>query len=658
MSPLKSVRYFLNKNKIIKSISIIHIVFILIFLPITFLIVKQELDLRPNLFEEIKKFAKSINFVKPPVVVAQVIWDWGAKDASLSCSFVNNNLELLASWRNQIIPLKNTILNIISGGQSRYFKNYTTSPYINSTYISVTIKSGVDGATASWGEGAYYILQVTNCRIDPSGDGCDARFDINNTSSTTCPIAPTPTPTSTPTPMPTPTMKPASPTNPLTPIPNFSENFFITKLYSVSGSIFIDNDLNGVKNIGELGYDFSNDSSVINISRRNDLSDEDIVPIPRTTFDRINGTYKFDRLASDFYSIIYPVPIGYRITNSLGNSSEFILGAECSISQPPIDLGPSCNAGNIINLNFGITNSLSWFQCYGLNCRFDYGVDNPVPEGKYALVNGTTSNDPGIIFSGTDDLEFGAGGASDKDWMVGNDKFTPSNSGVIRGSYAYVESAMKQSDIEPIIFVNNATDSNQIEFLDINDAGVYKIQGDLNIKTVNLKPFTFAINKNFVILVDGDLTINSKILVPNGSTASFLVKGKITISSSVGEAASDDLCTPSDIINGISIGCSLEGIYIADKDFIISSMGGESIGSNCINNQPELQDLQLKVAGSVIVNAALNPNSSIGRLKNYRDLCIDNKEFPAFTATGRPDLVLNAPALLRYQNAIWQEVAP
>ncbi len=144
--------------------------------------------------------------------------------------------------------------------------------------------------------------------------------------------------------------------------------------------------------------------------------------------------------------------------------------------------------------------------------------------------------------------------------------------------------------------------------------------------------FTFPANKNFVILVNGDLTIKEKIFVPIGSTATFSVKGNIYIDKSVGETLSS------------STTASVEGYYSADQSFIVQGARDCSVGP----------DLRFNEAGAIVVNAGKQG----GAFQLQRDLCTDNNSCPAFSVTERPDMALNAPQLIRSPNLIWQEAAP
>ncbi|MDP2672136.1 MAG: hypothetical protein Q8O68_01345, partial [Candidatus Daviesbacteria bacterium] len=158
--------------------------------------------------------------------------------------------------------------------------------------------------------------------------------------------------------------------------------------------------------------------------------------------------------------------------------------------------------------------------------------------------------------------------------------------------------------------------------------GIYKT-GNLAIDS----PIIFGPG-NFIILVDGDLTINAKITVPVGSTAIFSVSGDIKVNSNLGEAATSD--TP-----------TIEGLYSADRNFYTKN-------PNVDNDCTGIPDKRLNVAGTVVANAGRSGGSFI----NKRDLCAGNTSNPSVSFIERPDFMLNYPSMVKQTTRSWQEVAP
>ena len=294
--------------------------------------------------------------------------------------------------------------------------------------------------------------------------------------------------------------------------------------------------------------------------------------------------------------------------------------------------------------------TVPWYQCIGADCRDDNGVDNPLPSdgsppvscnndpnypSDYASIPGPSSgfsNDPGIIFSGSTDPEFGLGDPSSNGWIVGNttypETFTPIRTKVIRTSYDYYQTTAKQNGISTtnLTALASCSDLLNCTLTGITN-GVYTADSN-----VTLYGYTFTGNKNYVILVKGDLIIKGNILVDIGSTATFSVTGDIQIGPLVGDVSTASC----NVIN--HNGCHVEGFYSTDKNFIIQGPSA----------------LRLNIAGAVVTNAGQNG----GSIQNQRDIGAGNATCPTYTITERPDFVLNAPDFLKHQNFIWQEVAP
>ena len=202
---------------------------------------------------------------------------------------------------------------------------------------------------------------------------------------------------------------------------------------------------------------------------------------------------------------------------------------------------------------------------------------------------------------------------------------------MIKTSYAFLLAKTQRGNITPTDIasfcggggISNCTLSPSIP------RGIYIANG--NLKLVG-GGFTFPLNANFVILVNGDLTISEKIFVPNGSTAAWAASGNIIVDKSVGETSIS------------SAAGDIEGWLSADKSFIIQGTNDCAIGA----------DLRFNVAGNIVVNAAL----AGGSFQNLRDLCAGNLQYPSFSVKERPDLILNSPEFLKQPNFTYQEIAP
>ena len=514
-----------------------------------------------------------------------------------------------------------------------------------------------------------------------------------------CGGTPTPTPTVIPTPTPGPT-------------------------YTVSGNVFVDVNKNQLKDAGESNY-----SGGITITS----TDGSVTyPIPTT-----NGTFQVYSLPAGSYTISYtslPTASGYQMTFPVNGPPPFFI----------VTVGPGCDFGisnsatcdvadNIINLNYGITNSIPWcqsagggsiggdggFTCTGgggtggggtgggetgSSCIYDIdclsgltcntsgstcacsvgstpgscdigiggaggggtggsvigvGFNDPIPSispadaanycgEAYASIPGDTSTTPGVIFTGEGSANFGQGSASVDKWLVGGTNGYISQGGLVKTSYAYLQSIAKQAGIAPC-----ATGSTSNCIIDLTSNvnycgigglascnlsaslphGIYIANGNLTL-VGNGSPasYSFPNNQGYIILVNGNLNIQTEIHVPIGSTALFSASGNIIVDKTVGET------------DYKSTSPNIEGVYSADQYFIVNGTNDCTIGA----------DLRFNAAGNIITNAALNG----GTFRNYRDLCENNIYCPVFTVQSRPDFILNAPNFIKRNNYTWQEVAP
>jgi len=316
---------------------------------------------------------------------------------------------------------------------------------------------------------------------------------------------------------------------------------------------------------------------------------------------------------------------------------------------PPFSPGPG-HIGSIKNANFGITQQFyPWMQSVGNSMRVDSGFTDPIPGsaigGAYASRLGSGGT-PGIIFSGGTNPYFGTGGSASTtpfNWKVGNslypEIFTPSQYNVIKTSYDWLLAVALKNGITLTDIAASCTGGISSCTLSLpNDPGLFIANGSLNIVNPSYTFPAGLAGEDYVILVDGDLTLQGNLFVPNGSTVTFAVKGDIKVNGDVGELTSSST-TP-----------NLEGYYSTDKNFIIRD------DSNDTDDTPlcPTPDRRLNVAGTVITNASLTG----GSLQNHRSLCTNNKFYPSLYITERVDFILNAPQFIQSSQTIWQEVAP
>ncbi|MDO8621114.1 MAG: hypothetical protein Q7R31_02430, partial [Candidatus Levybacteria bacterium] len=390
------------------------------------------------------------------------------------------------------------------------------------------------------------------------------------------------------------------------------------KFYEVSGNVFVDANKNKVKDTGEKNY-----TGAITISSSTG-----------SVAYQGNGNFKVSSLPEGTYTISYTnLPTGYQVSypvNGPPPSFDVIVGTFCSVGSS--NSAACIGQGDIKDLNFGITNLTPWIQSVGLDIRIDSGFNNYIPSTAlqpYASTLGSGGT-PGIIFSGANSYDLGLGQASPNpyNWIVGGpifpEIFVPKQTNVIQTSYAYQISTAQQNGLTPTDIDASCSFGigNCILSLSLPH-GLYIANGNLTLSKSGNSGYVFGVNQNYVILVNGDLTINRDITVPNGSTVTFAVSGNIYIDKSVTDIA---------------------GYYSADQGFIVLGTNNCSVAS----------DVQLKVEGSVVVNAGQNG----GTFQNQRDLCANDAFTPAVQFIERPDFIINSPQLIRFTRPIQKEVAP
>lgn len=493
------------------------------------------------------------------------------------------------------------------------------------------------------GGGTPTPTPAANCSQCISGTCTPYFTPVCGTNCSLCPGGtPTPTPSGTPTPTPGPT-------------------------YTVSGNVFVDANKNKKFDAG-TEQNYAGGITITSVDSASGLSSGTVVVDNPSA-----GTYTVSGLPAGSYTISYTstLPTGYQMTYPVnGPPPSFTVSVgtgNCSVGGSNSAVCDSPASGDITSLNFGMTNSLPWVQSGGGgDIRADSGFNpggsgglggggtgasfnNPIPStaslscsgGAYTSVS-SGAGSPGIVYTGNGSAYFGQGSASVNNWVAGGvtnpESFGPIGiGGIIKTSYAYMQSVAQQASITPIDLTSDSsfcslgglTNCRLSSSLPHN---IYVTNGSLTLTGSGTPAsYTFPSNQSYIILVNGDLNIQTQLHVPVGSTVMFSVSGNINVDKSVGEIYS-------------STATDLEGVYSTDKSFIIQGINDCTVGA----------DSRLNIAGSVIVNAALGG----GSVQNQRDLCANNLYCPVFSIQSRPDFILNAPNFIKKANYTWQEAAP
>ncbi|MBP6882054.1 MAG: hypothetical protein KBC15_00695 [Candidatus Levybacteria bacterium] len=414
------------------------------------------------------------------------------------------------------------------------------------------------------------------------------------------------------------------------------QNFKLFGAYTIKGNAFLDTNGDKLK---------ASNGAELNIAANPNVSIQDIAGRPKAyKVNNNDGTYSMENLINGTYTVRYGgLPNGFYMVhpqNTTPPSFSATVGSGCAPGTPTP--GGQCNGLSLEDLDFAVDAGQSWIQTGGLDIRMDGGINNPVPAspnaacgGAYTLVPGTGSA-PGIAFSGATTASFHSGSASSTNWVIGSNNykeiFTAHNSSGSETSYAYFQSVIRQSNITPINLTTVCPNLSSCTLPNTLANGVYQANGDVTLTGTSSLPA----NRDFVILINGELRIAGDVDVPNTSTATFSVADDISVASTVGRAAS---CPA-------PANANIDGFISTDKNFIIETAADCTLGT---------PDLQLNMQGSIAVNAARTG----GSFQNNRTLCDSgNLQYPSFTINDRPDMILNAPEFLRIPTYIWQEVAP
>lgn len=413
--------------------------------------------------------------------------------------------------------------------------------------------------------------------------------------------------------------------NPATFLLDASLTFFdfgIRPVYTISGEIFNDVNRNRIKDVGEVNY-----TGAAQITSSGGT----------VSFNSSNNTYIITGLLAGTYTVtasfIPSLLSGYQLVEPKPASFSVRVGPSCNVSNSLT--GGYCSGGSIQNLNFAVTNSWSWIQTLGLSMRFDDGFINNVPSGTtcgggaYSSGTDSTFTTPGIIFTGDTTPDFGQGSASNKNWVVGGITYPEvfSGSTSLSTSAQNLVTAAKNAGIQVQDLSSVASCRNPASQCNLQGlrSGFYHTTGDINFN--HSADFNGG---NYVIVADGTINIvgnNVGISVGIGSTLILSAGKDILIDPSIHAAA--DVCP-------VPAG-QLQGVFSADRNIIVEGNGG-----NCALGA----DIMLNIDGSVIPNAG----GQGGSFDNQRDLCGNNKSYPAVTFRARPDFILNAPVFLTGQS--------
>ncbi len=466
--------------------------------------------------------------------------------------------------------------------------------------------------------------------------------------------------------------------------PNQTVNFGLTELYTISGTIFNDGDLNQCYNLPNQGCtwngthyppDPNSKDSPFTTSGSHIVITGTTPGTANATADASGGTYGTSQiLPSGSYIVSYdtgttPLPSGYRFTTppsftvTLGYTADTQAGYTCSIGTSSDTTNTRCtnpNNGSIVGLNFGLSNETAWTQPICGDIRVDSGYSQPIPSGAscnntsapYAIMQNSAvcPASAGVLFSGVLDPSYGQGnGPSTSGLQVGDSLFpetyTPHTLGAIESGYNFVMDSTNNLVSPPTpltALCPFSSASSPCILSEDTPGGVYTstpADGPVYLTVQNTDSTTQLGQANYAFVVGGDLYLESGMTLQASSSAAFISGGDIHVAGSVGET------------DWTSLAPDLEGFFSADKNFDIDRVS--TAGPAC-NTDGSPIDKKLNVKGSVIINAG----GGGGSVVNSREGCTEDLSCPSSTFQVDPQQLLHAPSLLKIPLTVWQELNP
>lgn len=330
-----------------------------------------------------------------------------------------------------------------------------------------------------------------------------------------------------------------------------------------------------------------------------------------------SGQASFACLANGTYTLSLQVPSGYEVVGRA-----ITPGAYTSIGTNGIQIALAQDR----TATFCIAVLDPWYQTTIGDVRFR-SINNPIPSGLY----GSTDPDyPGIYYSSDTNADFGGGLPSQRGWRVNDEYDYNANSQNSNGntSYSFYKSKARQEGITITDISSGTFDESEI-----TGTGLFEADGDLLINTYNHFP-----GRRVVLLVNGDVTINTEIDIPVGGGVFIIASnGNINIAPTVGTATLSSTAT------------QLDGIYTAEGSIILE-------GSGCSAGSP---DERLNIGGNLIANS-LKPfsTSGTGSIQNNRSLCAQSLLYPTLYVSLRPDFLTNLTDFYKSSYTKWREVRP
>lgn len=268
----------------------------------------------------------------------------------------------------------------------------------------------------------------------------------------------------------------------------------------------------------------------------------------------------------------------------------------------------------------------AWYQTQGGDVHSQGDISSRIIGSQFfSMTQGTPPQEyHGLVSMGGTTYAFGASCntnlISEKRWLVTGEAYSPFTSSSSPYAYFYKK-------------VGSPTTANFTgSFNEITGGGVFFASGNVTLTSAggNKWKNNFPNNLKAIILVYGNLNIQTDIRVPVGGFLAFIVSGDINIKGTLGDKVAGNT-TP-----------HVQGMYIADG----------TIKSNSDNDN---SGMRLVGAGLFYGRTGVEMTRD---LRNDPLSTVHNYDTPAELFIFRPDFVINAPQILWGSNLSWMEVAP
>jgi hypothetical protein len=344
---------------------------------------------------------------------------------------------------------------------------------------------------------------------------------------------------------------------------------------------------------------------------------------------------------SGTYSFISTIPAGQK-TATISNVSSTVGavryqgGAWGTTNLSGFTYGPFTHNSSQ-SLDWCLTDIKPWYQVDRGDVR-EVSLANKVPAGQYLS---TDVNYPGVAISSAWSTDFGTGQASVKNWKIDDEYSYNKNSLNKNGTAAYSYYKNRVANTNQTISAipgcaNGGSTSCSISNL---TSGIYEFDGG-GTGTLTITGYTQRPGAHITLLINGNVTIASNVLIPEGASNLLVLaaKGNITIDRSVGQVSASSQTT------------NIDGIYSAEGKITID-------GDACIAGSP---DRRLNVGGVLIANSRKPfTTGGIGIIDNKRSLCAANDaQYPSLYVRSRFDFLFQLTDFYLVPTGRYSQVQP